>query len=330
MKKDFFRQWEFILFIILIAVNIINASLSPYYLSVNGILDATTVFMEKGFLILPMAFVMILGDIDISVASTMTLSSVIASVSYKAGLPMGYAIIVALIVGTLCGFLNGYLISRWHLTAMIVTLATMSLYRGIAYIILGDQAVSSFPQWFSYLAQGYLGSTHIPFSLIVFAVFAIIFGLILHKTAFGRYVYAIGNNAEASRFSGVDVNNIKLAVFTITGLMSAIAGLFLTSRIGSSRPDIATGYELEAIAIVVLGGVSPQGGIGKMLGVIISFFIIGLLRYGMGLKNVPSQMMIIFIGILLIVAIVIPNIIESSGARRRLNTEIKGDKSNAV
>jgi len=316
--KKFFMQWEWVLVVLIIAVNIVNARISPYYLSVDSLLGATMVFLDKAFIVLPMTFIIILGDIDISVASTMALSSVLMAVSYNAGVSMPVAILIALLTGTVCGFINGYIISRFkELSAMIVTLATMSIYRGIAYVILGDQASGGFPSWFSELGWGYVGNTDIPIILAVFVIFAVVFGILLHRTTFGRRVYAIGNNIYASTYSGVSVGNIKTVVFTITGIMSAIAGIFLTSKLGSSRPNIATGYELEVIAITVLGGIHPSGGRGRIIGAVLSVFLVGLMRYGMGLKNISGQVMMIIIGALLIIAIMMPNILGKVNIRKK-------------
>jgi rhamnose transport system permease protein len=305
--KSFFFQWEWMLVLIFIIVNIINASLSPYYLNSRKLLDATMTFLDKAFIVLPMAFVIILGDIDISVASTLALSAVVMAVSYNAGVPMILAMIICLAVGTICGFINGILIVKFkELSAVIVTLSTQIIYRGIAYIILEDQASGKFPSWYRSLGWGYIGG--IPIIVIVFAIFAVLYGLLLHKTTFGRYVYAMGNNITASRFSGVQVDKIKVTVFTLAGLMAAVAALFLTSRMGSTRPNVANGYELDVIAMVVLGGISTAGGKGRMIGAIISIFLIGFLRYGLGLVNVNSQVLLIIIGLLLIFAVMIPNI----------------------
>lgn len=314
--KSFFFQWEWMLVLIFIIVNIINASLTPYYLNFTSLIDATMNFLDKAFIVLAMAFVIILGDIDISVASTVALSSVIMAVLYNMGVPMELAIIICLAVGTICGLINGLIIVKFkELSAVIVTLSTMILYRGIAYIILEDQASGNFPQWYSFLGWGYIGG--VPFILIVFAVFAVIFGLLLHKTTFGRRVYAMGNNITASRFSGVQVDKIKVIVFTLAGFMSAVTALFLTSRMGSTRPNVALGYELDVIAMVVLGGVSTAGGKGRIAGTILSIFLIGMLRYGLGLVNVPSQVMLIIIGLLLIFAVMIPNLKINRGKVRK-------------
>jgi len=305
--KSFFLQWEWMLILIFILVNFLNATLSPYYMSITNLSDATMGFLDKAFIVLPMVFVMILGEIDISVASTVALSSVIMADLYSHGVPMPLAMIICLLVGAACGFINGMLIVKFkELSSVIVTLSTMIIYRGIAYMLLEDQAKGQFPDWFSFFGWEYISG--IPFILIVFVVFAVVFGLLLHKTTFGRRVYAMGNNLTASRFSGIQVDKIKVIVFAMTGLMAAVTAIFLTSRMGSTRPNVATGYELDVIAMVVLGGISTAGGKGRMIGAIIAVFLVGLLSYGLGLVNVPAQVLLIIIGLLLIVAVIIPKI----------------------
>jgi rhamnose transport system permease protein len=304
--KRFFLQWEWMLVLIFVLINLINMNLSPYYLNPTSLRDATMSFLDKAFIVLPMVFVIILGEIDISVASIVALSSVMMAVSYQAGLPMEAALVVSLLVGTLCGFINGWLIIRFkELSAVIVTLATMIIFRGVAYIILENQSAGGFPEWFAFLGWGYV--SEIPFMLIVFVVIALFFGWVLHKTAFGRRVYAMGNNLTAARFSGINVDGIRLLIFTVTGLMSGVTALFLTSRMGSTRPNVATGYELEVITMVVLGGVSTSGGRGRIIGAVIAVFLIGYLRYGLGLINVPAQILLIIIGLLLVGAVLVPN-----------------------
>jgi rhamnose transport system permease protein len=306
--KKFFLQWEWLLVLLFIGINLMNANLSPYYMNADGLLNATSSFLEKAFIALPMVFILVLGEIDISVASTVALSSVIMGVSYNnLGLPMGAAILVCLLTGTLCGFINGFILTKFReLAPMIVTLGTQILYRGIATMILKDQASGSFPMWFSEIYWGSIGS--IPYMLIVFVILAVIFGVVLHKTTFGRRVYAIGSNGVASRYAGIQVSKIRLIIYTLTGTMAAVTALFLTSRMGSTRPNIAMGYEMDAIAMVVLGGIPTSGGKGRFIGVVIAIFIVGLLRYGLGLINVSSQVMLIIIGALLISAVMIPNL----------------------
>ena len=314
--KRFALQWEWLLALLIAAVFIMNTSLSDYFLDYGNLRDATMGFLDKAFIVLPMVFIIMMGDIDISVASTVALSSVIMADLYNHGMPMFLAMIVCLAVGTLCGWINGMLIVKFkELSAVIVTLSTMIIYRGIAYILLEDQASGKFPSWFKFLGWGYVGT--VPFILIAFAVLAILFGYLLHRTAFGRRVYAIGNNSTAARYSGVQVDRIRVIVFTLAGLMSAITALFLTSRMGSTRPNVATGYELEVIAMVVLGGVSTAGGKGRMIGAVLAVFMIGFLRYGLGLINVSAQLLLIILGLLLIFSVAVPQIkLRRPGGRR--------------
>ncbi|RED64772.1 ABC transporter permease [Cohnella lupini] len=315
--KSFFLQWEWLLVVLILAVSVMNASLSEYFLEYDNLRDATMGFLDKAFIVLPMVFIILMGDIDISVASIVTLSSVIMADLFNHGLPMGWAMVAGLAVGTICGWINGMLVVRFkELSSVIVTLATMIIYRGIAYILLKDQASGKFPDWFQYLGWEYIGG--IPFILIAFAVCAIGFGWLLHKTVFGRRVYAIGNNATASRYSGVQVDKIKVLVFTLAGLMSAVTAMFLTSRMGSTRPNIASGYELEVIAMVVLGGISTAGGKGRMIGAILAVFLIGFLRYGLGLVNVSAQMLLIILGLLLILSVAIPQLKQRFASMRRI------------
>lgn len=303
--KKFFLQWEWLLVIILVVILIINGSISDYFRGTQ-VLDATMNFMDKGFMVLAMVFVILLGEIDISVGSTAALCSVIMAIAYNAGMPMELSMVLCLAVGLGCGYINGILIAKCkELPSMIITLATMTIYRGIAYIILEDQASGGFPEWFQYLSWGYVGP--IPFSLLMFIILAAVFGLLLHKSVFGRQVYAMGNNETTSRYSGIKVNRNKIIIFTLMGLMAGACALFLTSRMASTRPNVAQGYELDVIAMVVLGGVSTAGGKGNMLGAILAVFIVGYLRYGLGLINISAQVMMIIIGLLLIGSVLASN-----------------------
>ena len=304
--KAYFFQWEWLLILILALILLVNSLVSPYFLNYNSITGATMTFLDKAFIVFPMVLIMIMREIDISVGSTVALSAVTMGVLYSAGVPMVVAILACILVGAICGFLNGYLIVKYQLSAVIVTLSTMIFYRGLAYVILEDQSAGDFPDWFSYFGWGYVGG--IPFILITFIIFAIIATLILHKTVFGRHIFAIGSNTKASRFSGIKVDKIKIIVFTIAGIAAAITAIFLTSRMGSTRPNVADMYELDVIAMVALGGISTAGGKGKMFGAIIAVFIIGFLHYGLGLINVPAQSLLVITGLLLIISVTVTNI----------------------
>lgn len=310
--KRFLLQWEWMLVIMLLIVNIINISISPNYADANNIMNAMRDFLDKAIIVFPMAFIIMLGEIDISVASTMALSSVIMGLSYKAGVPMAGAIVIALGVGTICGFINGIILVKFpELSSMIVTLSTQIIFRGIAQILLETSSVGGFSPWFSQLAWGKVGI--VPVILIFTIVECLFFVYLMHCTKFGRRTRAMGNSVMVSKFSGIKTDKTKLIIFTMTGLFSAVAAVFLASKMGSVRPDVAKGYELDIIAMVVLGGISTMGGKGNILGAALSILIIGFLRYGLGLINVTSQVIMIIVGSLLIIAVAIPNLKSSVG-----------------
>jgi rhamnose transport system permease protein len=313
--RRFILQWEWLLLLIFILINVVNSFLSPYYLSLSTFVRTPMTFLDKSFLVLPMALVIILGNIDISVGSIVALSSVVMATAYNSGIPMVLAMVICLATATICGLLNGVIMVRFkELPAMIVTLATMTLYRGIAYIILEDQASGNFPGWFSFLGWGSVFG--IPLMLIVFVVCAIFFTLLLHRTTFGRTIYGMGSNINTCRYSGIKTGKVILIVSLLTGLMAGFTALFLTSRMGSTRPNVALNYELEVIAMVVLGGVSTAGGKGRMGGPILAIFIIGFLSYGLGLINISAQILLIIIGTLLILSVLILNMRFSSRRKR--------------
>ena len=193
------------------------------------------------------------------------------------------------------------------LPSIVVTIGTMSLFRGVCYIILGDQAYRGYPSDFAFFGQGYVWWV-ISFELVLFLIIALIYGVMLHKTNFGRAVYSIGNNPTGALFSGIRVQRVKFTLFLLTGLMSGIAAICLTSRLGSTRPSIAFGWELEIVTMVVLGGVNILGGSGSIPGVVIAAIVMGLVTFGLGLLNVPGIVMSIVIGALLIGVIALPRL----------------------
>ena len=314
----FFAQWEFFLVVLFVAFNGVMALTTRNYLNVYNLFDMTLIFVEKAIVALIMTFIIITGNIDLSVASIMALSSVSMATLFASGANIWLAMLFGIGIGTLCGFLNGLITTKIELPSMIITLATFSLYRGVAYVILGDEAVTGFPASFTYLGTGYIGNTPVPFSFTVFLALAVIAGIILHKTRFGRMVYAMGWNEQACYASGIPVKKIKMVMFTVSGFLSSLAAMFLTARIGNTRPNLATGFELEIITIVILGGVAITGGIGKMWGVFLSIFLIGTIRYGLGLHNIPGQVMLIISGALLILSILLNNLVKQLVERRSL------------
>ena len=303
-----FLRWEWLLLALIIVVSIINSTLSPHFLQARNLFRSTSDFMEMGLMMLPMVFVIITGSIDLSVASNLAMCASFMGWLFNNGWNIWPAAGAALILGTLGGLLNGYLVARVRLPALVVTLGTFAFFRGVAYVLLGDEAARGYPSSFTYLGQGKVGDTLVPFSLVLFLALALVFGLLLHKTIFGRYTYAIGNNEEACRYSGVAVGRIKMIIFMMSGFMAALAGIVLAARFGSTRPDIGLGLELDVITATVLGGVDIMGGSGTMLGAILSLFLIGVMRFGMGLMNIQGQVQSIAIGLLLILAILLPHL----------------------
>ena len=306
-----FLRWEWMLVGLLILDVLINTRISPFFLDARNLSRTSSDFMEIGLMMLPMVFIIITGNIDLSVASNMGMSASFMGLLHNMGVNIWVAALAGLLLGTLGGSLNGYLVARVKLPSLVVTLGTYAFYRGIAYGFLGDQAARGYPEAFTYLGQGKVFGTLIPFSVALFIVMAVIFGLVLHRTTFGRYLYSIGNNEDATSYSGVPVEKIKFIIYTLSGFMAAFAGLILAARFGSTRPDIGTGLELSVITAVVLGGVDINGGKGTMLGATLSLLLIGLMRFGMGLLNIQGQVQGIVIGLLLILSILLPSLIRN-------------------
>jgi rhamnose transport system permease protein len=313
-------RWEWLLVALIVVVTVVNARLSPFFLNSNNLLRTTSDFMEIGIMVLPMVLIIVTGNIDLSIASILGLSASLMGWLFMGGWNIWPAAAVALLVGVLAGLLNGFLIARLKLPALVVTIGTLSFYRGLAYALLGDQAARGYPPSFTYLGQGTLGGTRIPFALLLFVVLALVFGLLLHKTTFGRYLYAIGNNEPAARYSGVPVERIKLIIFAVSGAMASLAGFILAARFGSTRPDIGTGLELTVITVAVLGGVSIFGGSGTLAGAVLALVLVGLLRFGMGLINLQGQVQDIVIGLLLILSILLPRLGAQLPARATWST----------
>ena len=303
------KSWETLLLGVAVAIFTFNAMASPYFLDPWNLSDATFNFTEKAMIALAMALLVIAGDIDLSVGAIVALASVAMGYARQMGVDTAGLVAVGLGVGLACGAFNGFLVAGLGLPSIVATIGTMSLFRGIAYIILGDGAYGGYPASFAWFGQGYVWWV-VTFELTLFAILAVSFGVLLHRTNFGRRVYAIGNNATAAAFSGVRVDRIRMILFMLTGLMAGVASVCLTSRLGSTRPAIGTGMELEAITMVVLGGVAITGGSGTILGVVLAAVVMGLVTFGLGLLNVPGVVMSVFVGALLITVIALPKILR--------------------
>lgn len=314
-KKRLF-SWEGALLILFFAVNIFCKIISPNY-TITNVLREMPKYLSEIFLLFPMAYILILGDIDISVGSIVCLSATMGCIASNAGLPFPLVILIIIATGTVCGMINGTILTKFtELPAMIVTLGTQIVFRGVAEIVLGSGGSISLtnPAGFRAIA-GKIGP--FPYVFFIVLIAAVIYTLISTKTTFGRNLYAIGSNGRTAYYSGVKVQKLRFIVFTIMGAMSGVAALFLTSALYGANTTTGNGFEMDAIAMAVFGGIATTGGKGKLLGGIISAFIIVCLRIGLGQINVNPQVILIILGTLLICAVLLPNISGKLGLKKK-------------
>jgi rhamnose transport system permease protein len=293
---------EVVLLAVLVVLMVVMSLLSPLFFTVGNLLNTSRFFVEVGLMALGMTLIIITGGIDLSVGSNLALVSVAVGFSFAAGLPLSLAILFGLVVGVAAGLFNGLFITLLDLHPLVVTLGTFALFQGLAYGLSEAEAVSDFPGWFAYFGQAYLFNV-VPGQLFIFIVAVLVVWLILSRTRYGRYVYAIGNNEEAARFSGVPVRKVKLALYSGIGLLVGIASVIYTSRVYTARGDSGLGLELDVISAVVLGGASIYGGSGTIGGTVLGVLIIATLRNGLVLAGVPSTWQVFVLGVLLLVAV---------------------------
>ncbi|MDD3057787.1 MAG: ABC transporter permease [Sphaerochaeta sp.] len=318
---EFFTKWEVLLVIIFIGVFVFFTLRTPYFLDWFNLMNASFQFSEKAIMALPMIFIIMCGDIDISIASIIALCAYVVGSAAQGGASIPSLIFLSLLVGTLAGLFNGLMITSLDMPAIAVTLATQSIFRGISIGLLGDQARTTFPEGFGFFGQEFIKGTIIPFEFVLYLVLMLVFAFILHKTTYGRRLYAIGNSAEAARFSGVNVKLTRVINFTITGFFCGLTAVLLASRILSVRSNIATGWDLEIITLVVLGGVAITGGRGTVFGVFLGSLLVGYLKFGMGLLKFSGTLMTIVIGSLLISAVLLPRLLDLYKANRKLRLQ---------
>jgi rhamnose transport system permease protein len=311
-------SWEGLLLLVLLVVMAFNAIQTPFYLRLDNQVNLFQLSIEKIIVVLVMAFVIINGEIDLSVASVMGLAACVVAVMKEAGVPVEWAIVCALLVGLAAGAFNGFMVAFVGLPSLIVTLAGLIGYRGFARVLVEDNSVTGFPDWFNHLGQQPLLGP-LPLALVLFFVMAAGATVILHFSGFGRRVYVIGNSARVARYSGVNVQRMKMTLFMASGLVAALAGVLFAMRLGAVRGDIALGFELDVITMVLLGGVSIFGGSGSMYGVLLAVLIILNVRNGMGLLNISGNTQTGVIGLLLILSVLVPNAVREARAiwRRR-------------
>jgi len=304
------KSWEGLLLAILVVVVAMNVMRSPYYLGIDNVVNLFQLSIEKIIVALTMTMIIVSGEIDLSVASIMGLAAVLLGCLFKAGIPMPAAILIALLGGLAAGLFNGFWVAQAGLPSLAVTLAGLIGYRGLARVFIQDHSIGGFPVWFNTIGQQ---RTVGPLTISIM-IFFILFGIVavtLHCSGLGRLVYAIGNNTQAARYAGVRVKLIKLCLFGASGLVAALAGILYGARLGSVRGDIATGFELDIITMVLLGGVSIFGGSGNIIGVGLSILVILNLRNGMGLANITGDTQTSVVGALLILSVLVPNLMHT-------------------
>ncbi len=308
------NTWELLLSVILLGTIVFNLSESSGYLGVDNFVNLFQLHIEKVLVVVTMTFVIIAGEIDLSVASVMAWSASVLAALHERDVPLTLAIVAALAAAGLAGLINGLCVARLGLPSLVVTLAALIGWRGAARVLVEDRSIGGFPTWFDHLGQeGLIGP--LPLALLLFLAMLGVGAVILHRSAVGRQLYVIGDNAEVARYSGINVARTRLALFTVSSLAAGVAGILFAARLGTVRGDMATGFELEIITIVLLGGVSIFGGSGRMSGVLLAILIVLNLRNGFGLANVGGNTQTGVIGAILIGSVVAQNVIQRLTSR---------------
>lgn len=303
---------ETMLGLILLIALIVLGGLNNRFLTLDNLLNQGRLTTEVGLIALPMTFIIITGGIDLSVGSIVGLCAILLGYSWKNfGLPLPLAIGFSLVVGAAAGFLNGIVITRVKVPPLIMTIATLALYRGLAEGISQARSVRGYPEWFYFIGQENLFG--VPAQLWLLLIAIVVSAIVLDRTIFGRTLYAIGNNETAARFSGLPVDRVKLIIYTLSGFMAGLSACVLVSRVTTTRSDMGIGYELDVIAAVVLGGTSIFGGVGTIWGTVVGLAMIQLLKNGLALTGVKGDATIVVIGTVLILS----TLVASSLQRRR-------------
>lgn len=304
---------ETMTFVLLILATIGASMLSPFFADINYILESFTYYAEYAIVALVLTMMIISGEIDLSGAAMMALSACLFGVTYQAGFPISVAMMVSLISGAAMGAFNGLLVIRYQLPSIIVTIGTLTLFRGLAQVIAGDRSIGKFPGWFIGIDYRYIFNIPIPVLLFVFA--SIILAIILGATILGRQIYQIGTSPIAAEHAGIRVKKIKMGLFIAMGVASSVAGMLTASRLASVRYDLATGAELQMILIVMLGGTYIFGGRGSILGTFLAAWLLVVLATGMTVANIAINAQLTVLGLLLIVSIIATNAIYSRSQR---------------
>ena len=305
------KRREMVTFVLLVVVLIVAMMLSDSFRDVGYLFKSATKTIELAMTALPMTFIIIAGMIDLSVPSAMCCSATMAAVAYSGGMDMGLAIVVGLLTGVILGCINGTLIAYAKLPAMIVTIGTMNLFRGLAQIFIGDASLGSFPDWFNAVDKMAVFETedaNFSVTLLLFIILAIIAYLLLHKMSIGRKVFAIGTNEQAAIWSGIKTKKIKLGLFIASGIIASVGGLLTMSRLGLVRYDMNLNKEVDVIIMVLLGGADINGGSGSIVGTFLAVLLVIILKTGLIVANVTADAQMFVMGLILLISIIIPNV----------------------
>ncbi|HZM43038.1 MAG TPA: ABC transporter permease [Acidimicrobiales bacterium] len=309
------RSWEVLLALILVGTIAYNATQSDVYLDVDNFVNIFRLSIEKVIIAVAMTFVIVSGEIDLSVASVMAFSACTLAFAYDSGVPFWLAIVLALVAAAAAGLLQGWVIASTGISSLVVTLAGLIGFRGAARVLLEDRSIGDFPAWFGDVGRAdFIGP--MPFGLVLFLVLLVLGGIVLHRSVVGRRLFVLGDNAEVARFSGIDVARTKVLLFIASAFVAGVAGVLFAARLGSVRANIGEGFELDIITMVLLGGVSIFGGSGTLLGVALAIGIVLNLRNGLGLANVESNTQTGVIGVLLIASVLAQNALDRLPLRR--------------
>jgi rhamnose transport system permease protein len=304
-------RWETALVLLLVVVALIGQQTSTGFLSGTNLFYLGLDVSEIALMALPLTMIIVAGEIDLSIASILGLCSALIGYLWDAGWPLETILPAVVVAGAVAGAFNGFLVTRLGLPSLAVTIGTLALYRGLAFVILGDKAVADFPAQYTRFGTTPVPGTHIPYPIVLFAVLAVLFAVLLHATPFGRSVFAIGANTEAAFFSGIRVKRTKFVLYVLSGAVAGLAGIVYTLRFASARADNGAGLELAVVAAVLLGGVSIFGGRGTLGGVVAAVFLLGGIRNLLILNDVSNDTLNVVTGLLLIGSVVAPNAIAA-------------------
>jgi rhamnose transport system permease protein len=299
-------RWEGGLVLCAVAVLVLGISVSPAFLSSSNLLNMGLSNGEISIMALPMTLIVISGEIDLSVASTLGLSSSMIGYLWLHGWPMPGIIATVLVMGLVLGGINGVLVTRFGLPSLAVTIGTLTLYQGVGIIVLGSTTVSNFPARYTSIGINAFPHTDMSWSTVIFVLLAVIFGIVLHATKLGRSIFAIGANKDAAIYAGIRVKRIKTGLFVLSGVVCALAGVLYTFRLSTAEYDNGSGLELNVVAIVLLAGVSIFGGTGTMIGVVLSALVFAAIQNALFLTSFPQEALGVVIGALLLVSVVAP------------------------